>query len=403
MPPIDSNTDIHSPPALPDGVPEPRQASTDYLIGVHYFPGWKQGTHQGWEKIEPYPDRKPLLGFYDEGNPDVADWEIKWCLEHGIQYFIYCWYRRKENAGHPLTIDDARLGHAIHEGLLNAKYRDRFQFAIMWENYGERGKIASLDDLKNNLFPFWAEHYFSKPNYLTLDGMPVLCIYHLDSLIEQTGGPDGARKAIEIMRDGIRDAGHKDFVVMCEHRNTNKAFFEKVRDAGADSVFAYCWHPPQKRPTIEQAFQQQFDKLQAWQDMDVLPWIPTASVGWDPWAWRKTPEESPNSPWLHPDNMTRWYSSPDQFRQLLVRMKAFMDALPDGHMGRRMLMLDNWNEWGEGHYIAPHAGAGFGYLQAVREVFTERNNLPDYRTPEQLGLGPYNARYRESKVDTPSP
>ena len=53
-------------------VPEPRLAKTDYLVGAHYFPGWKEGTHYvpwpgepgpwGWFKIVPYPNRTPLLG-----------------------------------------------------------------------------------------------------------------------------------------------------------------------------------------------------------------------------------------------------------------------------------------------------------------------------------------------------
>lgn len=56
-------------------------------------------------------------------------------------------------------------------------------------------------------------------------------------------------------------------------------------------------------------------------------------------------------------------------------------------------MIDNWNEWSEGHYVAPHLGGGFKYLQAIREEFTKRDNLPDYRTPQQLELGPYDSEW----------
>ena len=66
------------------------------------------------------------------------------------------------------------------------------------------------------------------------------------------------------------------------------------------------------------------------------------------------------------------------------------DAIPSDAVGHRLIMLDNWNEWCEGHYIAPHRSGGFKYLQAVREVFTTRDNLPDYRLPHDLGLGPYD-------------
>jgi hypothetical protein len=33
-------------------------------------------------------------------------------------------------------------------------------------------------------------------------------------------------------------------------------------------------------------------------------------------------------------------------------------------------MLANWNEFGEGHFLMPSTLAGFGYLDALRDVFT---------------------------------
>jgi hypothetical protein len=69
--------------SLPDCVPEPDPAQSDRLVGAHYFPGWKPGTHRGWGVLKDFPERRPLLGYYDESNPEVTDWEIKWALEHG--------------------------------------------------------------------------------------------------------------------------------------------------------------------------------------------------------------------------------------------------------------------------------------------------------------------------------
>jgi ribokinase len=80
--------------------------------------------------------------------------------------------------------------------------------------------------------------------------------------------------------------------------------------------------------------------------------------------------------------------------KLLEKVKEMTDEMPETALGKRFVMMDNWNEWGEGHYIAPHLSGGFKYLQAIREVFTKRDNLPDYRLPQQLGLGPY-----DSKID----
>ena len=85
-----------------------------------------------------------------------------------------------------------------------------------------------------------------------------------------------------------------------------------------------------------------------------------------------------------------WYLSPEKYRKLLSRVKEISDALPDGAWGKRIMMIDNWNEWDEGHFVAPSHKFGFKYLQAIREVMTERNNLPDYRTPADQGFGDYN-------------
>ena len=80
----------------------------------------------------------------------------------------------------------------------------------------------------------------------------------------------------------------------------------------------------------------------------------------------------------------------DELRKENEQMKEICDSLPDDAWARKIMMIDNWNEWDEGHFVAPSHKFGYKYLQAVREVFTKRDNLPDYRLPETLGLGPYD-------------
>ena len=89
-----------------------------------------------------------------------------------------------------------------------------------------------------------------------------------------------------------------------------------------------------------------------------------------------------------------WYLSAEKYRELLEKMKKMSDALPEGAWGKKIVMIDNWNEWDEGHYVAPSHKFGFKYLQAIREVFTERDNLPDYRTPQDQGFTDYNKTWK---------
>ncbi len=69
-------------------------------------------------------------------------------------------------------------------------------------------------------------------------------------------------------------------------------------------------------------------------------------------------------------------------------------------MGIRKLLLDNWNEWSEGHYIAPHRQYGFGYLDAVRRVFSSAPDKHADLVPLDIGLGPYERRAKDAETRT---
>ena len=114
-------------------VPVPVPVKTKYTLWTHYCALWKHGTHYGWKLIEPWPERKPVIGWYDEGTPEVADWQIKYMVEHGISGVMYCWYRSSVNE--PVK---QSLGHALHDGLLKARYLSMIKFGIMWETAAHR-------------------------------------------------------------------------------------------------------------------------------------------------------------------------------------------------------------------------------------------------------------------------
>ena len=74
-------------------IPEPqpvRHADSDRRASLPAV-GGRQA--QMWDQVLKHPERTPALGFYSQENPEVADWETKWAVEHGISFFIYCWYR----------------------------------------------------------------------------------------------------------------------------------------------------------------------------------------------------------------------------------------------------------------------------------------------------------------------
>ncbi|MGZ4974992.1 MAG: glycoside hydrolase family 99-like domain-containing protein, partial [Limisphaerales bacterium] len=82
------------------------------------------------------------------------------------------------------------------------------------------------------------------------------------------------------------------------------------------------------------------------------------------------------------------------FEALLRQVKAIIETMPSKELGSKLLLLDNWNEWSEGHYIAPHREYGFGYLDAVRRVFSDAPEKHKDLIPADIGLGPYDSAYK---------
>jgi hypothetical protein len=98
--------------------------------------------------------------------------------------------------------------------------------------------------------------------------------------------------------------------------------------------------------------------------------VPMLSIGWDPSGLGCAPG---GDGWL----------SPQDYKSLATWIKdEFINKLPDGSLGRRMIMIDNWNEFGEGHFIMPSNLAGFGYLDALRDVFLDSKPHSDVKPDE---------------------
>ncbi len=361
-------------------VPAPEPVKTKRLVGVHYCPLWKEGTRNGgWGQIEPYPQREPLLGWYDENNPEVTDWEVKWALDHGINFFVYCWYR--DGQTDPVK---PYLGHAIHDGLFKSRYGDQFHFAIMWENQARgRWGANSKEDLLENLFPFWMENYFKKPNYLLIDNKPVLFIYRTERVIEDLGSEEAVAEAFEAMRKKCVEAGFDGLYILGEDRGKWAANLERMARVKMDASFCYCW-PIGGDPDDATAVAAQEDYWKVRRDLNILPDVLTVSMGWD------------STPWH--ESLTKWHLAPKSFEEACRKADAFMNTLPRDSLAGKMVLLDNWNEFGEGHYIAPHREMGFGYLDAVRAAFSDAPAKHEDLVPQDLDLGPYDSLYQAKQA-----
>ena len=380
-------------------VPQPQPATSDRIVAAHYYSGWKKGAagvHEGFNDLaEVYPDRTPLMGYYDEENPEVCDWEIKWAVEHGINCFIYCWYRKPENMGKPVTVNDLRCAHGIHEALFNAKFQSHMKFAIMFEATRRWGGTDE-QDMVENLMPFWMETYFKRDNYLVIDNKPVLFVYQQERLSEECfQSVESQRKTFDACREYAKQFGFDGMVFAVCNTSTDEADYQEAMARGYDFRFGYNSgynSPYDFYPDEDDIVKEQCNIFMDNLKIDESAFIPTPSCFQDP-----TPRFTQR--WNDLGYQFRewsniWYLSPEKFKVLLKKMKDITDQLPEGSWAKKIIMIDNWNEWDEGHFVAPSHKFGYKYLQAIREVFTACDNLPDYITPQDQGFGDYNKSWK---------
>lgn len=359
-------------------VPPPRPVKTDYNIGVYYFPGWSADQMSRWERQRDFPEREPVLGWYAEGEPEVADWHIKWAVENGLSFFIYDWYWRDGRE---------QLGAALNQGFLKARYNALMKFAVMWANHKPYSSHTPEQLLE--VTDYWLEHYFRRPNYLTIDGKPYVSFFSPGELISNLGSPRATRAALDAMRERAKAAGLSGLhIAACG--GTDRPSLEALKEAGFDSVTGYNYLRT-GAAAIHSLYRQFLlgheDIWQRIHNADVLPCIPLLTVGWDA------------RPWHGPRTERKFARQTVCFAEGLRRLKAHLDAT-----GGKTAILEAWNEWGEGSYIEPNAEFGFGDLEAIRDVFAAGGDRPANIGPADVGLeGRYDLRLRSTSRPATQP
>ena len=383
-------------------VPTPNLPTSDYLVGTFYFPAWhldpfSQWVDNGWLSIDKYPDKKPLLGYYDEGNPEVMDWEIKWASEHGVNFFIFLWDRCSAygdksptscdtNLGKPITPQNIPMSNALNNGFLHASHKDKMKFSLQLNL-----QFSTLDDLRSNLMPYLINTYFKQPNYLVVEHKPVIYIMqNLDTPAKANGDPQKVKDMLNIMRQSVKNSGFDDLIIFGHTwQFVNRSLFEsqQLKEYGVDYSFSYVTpivtvndKPISPDPTESEAVDSQKQSYEYFKNNSPLPFVVTASPFWDSYPY-------------YFNKIGNWYISPSGYETTINNAKNIMSQ-SSSYLGKRMILVDAWNEYGEGHYLAPTSKLRFTYLQAIRNTLTHKDNTPDYRLPQDLNMGPYDSLYQ---------
>ena len=370
----------------PSAMPEPQPVKSAVEITALYYPGTEHRPE--WDMIDQtLPEIKPLLGWYDEGNPEVVDWQIKWAVEHGITSFCVDWYW---NRGY------RRLEHWV-KAFYRARHRKYLKWYMMYANHNQPGAHSTTDQIA--VTKYWIDNYFKTPEYYTIDGKPVVCYWDeanldRDFIAEaaakgETLQPgEGIRRAFAISEKMAKDAGLPGihWQLMWRTPTYDPAYAVARRCDGFSTSISYgfCGEARQLAPkAAAEAEGITYDMVvegipRLWQAKAVqqeLPWWLPLPTGWD---------DRPRS-FAHSTVIRE--RTPEKFASVCRAARAFCEQ-----NGLRHVIIHPINEWQEGSYIEPNEQYGFGMYDAIRDAFCEKpaDGWPKNLRPSDVGLGPYD-------------
>ncbi len=325
-------------------VPQIPEGADDYTIGINYCPIWPNGEHFGWSCISPYNDPYPVLGYYDEPSPEVADWEIKYMLEHGIDFQAICIYFVNNQEG-PQRIADTE-SQQLFEGYMEAEYSDMMNYCIIWEALNGKSP-SSLDSWKNDYVPYLMENFFKDERYMKIDNRLPLLVFSPESISSRLGGGSRVKEAFDYLNLKVKELGYDGMIYMACGYST-----AMQKSLGFNGMSAYSWGT--SGYTAENNIN---SILKSAADPSVYT-VPTVSVGFNslPWMGVRYP-----------------MITKDEYRIAHEWVRdEYLTTYPKEKWQKNFLMLSTWNEYGEGTYIMPTRDERkFAYLDVIRETYTK--------------------------------
>ncbi|MES2111789.1 MAG: glycoside hydrolase family 99-like domain-containing protein [Bacteroidota bacterium] len=343
-------------------------------------PFWPSGIGE-WETVinmqDRYPghywNRKPLWGTINEADPAIMSMEINQAVNHGVNVFIFDWYWYDGRPFMETTLDS---------GFLKAENVDKMKFYLMWANHD----VVNTWDTRLNKYHednvIWTgkvsrpefekickrniEKYFKLPQYYKIDGKPVFMIYDVPQLIAGLGGVEQAADALQWFKEETKRAGFPGLELQLTmwSVNTNYSGFDGSKTKNPENAFV-------KKLGFTSTTHYQFahfinvndDYLnilegvkKEWAHIDStfqLTYYPHVSVGWD------------NSPRTGKSAVVR-NNTPANFEKALRMAKSYADTHPKQVP---LITINSWNEWTETSYLQPDNVFGYGYLDAIKNVF----------------------------------
>ncbi len=318
--------------------------------------------------------------------------KIEAAASHGVDCFLFDWYYYD---------DGPFLERCLEQGFLKAKNVEQIKFACMWANHDwENIHPAKRNQPRQVLYPgkitpetfermtdLIIDRYFSHPSHLQINGVPFFSIYNLSLLVEGFSGSfSEVKRALDRFREKTIRAGFRglhlevvgfDVPVLSSEKGTISVF-DAAESLGFNSIGNYVWihfdvwsastHFPGRNWTTDfaEAGRKYLSILNELQSRCPLPIYPNVTMGWD-----SSPRTVQSDIWEpgagYPFTPILENNTPAAFQQALIAARDYASRFQDFSM----ITLNAWNEWTEGSYLEPEIKNSYGYLEAIKTVFSQ--------------------------------
>jgi hypothetical protein len=339
------------------------------ILGANYFPYYPR-PHP-WEVLEPMAVH-PLLGKYDVVDPVIISKHIDWATGHGVNCFFMSWVPTWDGGSLQLLENIARF--------MDNPLSSNIMVAIQYEGIQDRLRRAGVKPDANGIYYIensnqWKmivedmktlkELFFTRDNYLKINGKPVVYFYASGSLNGNVSGfVEDIKREVNIFI--ISDYAHPWAATSSFTINNTGGWIEECDKRGncflinyavnydAWTTWAAGWYTPVLEP-VEENYPKFLDEgYRVWSKLAL--------------KYNKTfvPSIIPGFINLKNPDFPKLPRKPEMFKAMVLTALKYSIS----SAGEKVIKIDTYNEFGEATGIEPTREEGFAYLEVLRSVLT---------------------------------
>jgi hypothetical protein len=314
----------------------------------------------------PYQDREPLSGWQDSNNCAVEQ-QLAWAHSFGIDFFVFDWYFN--TAVTDPSVEDLNSALKITHSLPD---RHGMQYAILYVDsppfvIGPADWTGAVNE--------WIG-YMTDPAYMQVNGKPLFHIIDMGTMRNAFGSSTAVAAALNQLRTAAQAHGLPGVYIVGGFGvpdgssgldglspDLTVAF---VDGYDAVSMYGYPFAPPAVNGVLPFSSLSDAGKW-IWSQgaaKSPVPFIPVSMTGWDPRPWNEREYYTNDLMWFSrtPQDVATFVSDAITWAESNPQLRAEPSPAPP------IVLMEAWNELGEGSFITPTVGDGTTYGDSLAAV-----------------------------------